>query len=142
VPLRKSVRPDGAAESFAMPRDATSLHEMERIVASLTQRENRWRVYDRLAERAGVDLDPGELWQLARLGEGRDVEPAEGLRRRGLADGRTLTPAGRATLEQVQAARREGLTELLDGWDPEEHEELRTLLDRLSRELVAEPPSR
>jgi EmrB/QacA subfamily drug resistance transporter len=142
VPLRKSVRPAGAAESFAMPRDATSLREMERIVASLTQRENRWRVYDRLAERAGVDLDPQELWQLARLGEGRDVEPAEGLRRRGLADGAALTPAGRATLEQVQAARREGLTELLDGWDPEEHEELRALLDRLSRELVAEPPSR
>jgi EmrB/QacA subfamily drug resistance transporter len=140
VPLRKSVRPAGGTESFAMPRDATSLHEMERIVAALTQRENRWRVYDRLAERAGVQLAPEELWQLARVGEGRDVEPSEGLRERGLVDGGSLTPAGRELLERVQVARREGLEELLDGWKPEEHAELRELLDRLSRELVAEPP--
>jgi MFS family permease len=140
VPLRKSVRPAGATESFAMPRDATSLHEMERIIAALTQRENRWRVYDLLAERAGVDLEPEELWQLARLGEGREVEPGDGLRRRGLVDGRALSPAGRELVDRVQAARRDGLAELLDGWKPEEHAELRELLDRLSRELVAEPP--
>jgi EmrB/QacA subfamily drug resistance transporter len=142
VPLRTSVRPAGATESFAMPRDATSLHEMERIVDSLTQRENRWRVYERLAELAGVDLEPAELWQLARLGEGRELEPLEGLRRRGLADGAALTPAGRALLDRVQAARRAGLAELIAAWEPEEHEEVRDLLDRLSRELVAEPPSR
>jgi hypothetical protein len=115
---------------------------MERIVDSLTQRENRWRVYERLAELAGVDLEPAELWQLARLGEGRELEPLEGLRRRGLADGAALTPAGRALLERVQAARRAGLAELIAAWEPEEHEEVRDLLDRLSRELVAEPPSR
>jgi hypothetical protein len=42
----------------------------------------------------------------------------------------------------VRTAQREALEELLEGWAPEEHDELRALLDRLARELVAEPPSR
>jgi EmrB/QacA subfamily drug resistance transporter len=143
-PLRKSVQPDAAAESFAMPRDATSLHEMERIVSNLTQHENRWRVYDRLAQQAGVDLSPAEVWVLARLGEGRRLtaDALAGLEQRGLADGHALTAAGRATLDRIEAARRDGLAALLAGWDPEEHEELRRLLDRFAHELVAEPPSR
>jgi hypothetical protein len=40
----------------------------------------------------------------------------------------------------VLAARRQGLSELLDGWEPEQHEEVRAMLDGLARELVAEPP--
>ena len=52
-----------------MPRDATSLEELERIVTVLVAHENRWRVYADLARRAGIDLPPPELWMLARLGE-------------------------------------------------------------------------
>jgi hypothetical protein len=40
----------------------------------------------------------------------------------------------------VLAARRDGLSEHLDGWEPEEHDEVRAMLDRLARALVAEPP--
>jgi hypothetical protein len=36
--------------------------------------------------------------------------------------------------------RRQGLAELLEGWAPEEHDEVRAMLDSLTRELVAEPP--
>jgi MFS family permease len=144
LPLRKTVHQDAAAQSFAMPHDATSLHEMEKIVGTLVQRENRWRVYEGLARRASLDLPPEELWLLARLGEGRagNGTALEGLERRGLADGRALTPAGEETLARVRAAQRDALGELLEGWAPEEHDELRALLDRLARELVAEPPSR
>ena len=60
---------EGLGESFAMPRDATSLEELERIVTALVARENRWRVYADLARRAGIDLPAPELWMLARLGE-------------------------------------------------------------------------
>ena len=56
-------------ESFAMPRDATSLQELERVVTLLIARENRWRVYADLARRAAIDLPAPELWMLARLGE-------------------------------------------------------------------------
>jgi hypothetical protein len=144
VPLRKSPAHDAASDSFAMPRDATSLHEMERILTSLTERQNRWRIYERLAVRAGLDLPPEELWLLARLGEGRsgNGEALAGLERRGLADGTALTGEGEAALVRMRAAEREGLNELLSAWSPEEHTELRALLDRLAHELVAEPPTR
>ncbi len=149
VPLRKTVEAEGVGESFAMPRDASSLAEMERIVATLARRENRWRIYQRLSERAGVDLRADEHWLLVRLGEGRRADLDEGLgdtlgrlRERGLVSDGTLSPEGVAVYERVIAARRKALAELMDGWDPEEHAELRGLLDRLSHELAAEAPTR
>ena len=60
---------EGLSESFAMPRDATSIEEFERIVTTLLAHENRWRVYADLAERAQLDLPAPELWMLARLSE-------------------------------------------------------------------------
>ena len=104
IPLRKSVAAEGVAESFAMPRDAESLPEMERIVATLARRENRWRVYDQLARRAELDLGPAELWLLARLGEHAHVDDEDPrvetaltqLRERGLVtDGRPDRRGGR-----------------------------------------------
>jgi EmrB/QacA subfamily drug resistance transporter len=151
VPLRKTVKTEGVTESFAMPREAESLREMERIVGSLVQRENRWRIYEQLAERAGVDLPPDEHWLLARLAEGVDVDvDGKGhlaaalarLRERGLVRGSRLTRDGTRTYERIVAARRAALGELMDGWNPEEHDDLRRLLDRLARELAASPPTR
>ena len=148
IPLRKSVAAEGVAESFAMPRDAESLPEMERIVATLARRENRWRVYDQLARRAEIDLDPAELWLVARLGEDahinltdlRVVTALAQLRERGLvADGR-LTGEGDVTYARVLDARREGLCELLEGWAPEKHDDVMALLERLARDLVTEAP--
>jgi EmrB/QacA subfamily drug resistance transporter len=149
VPLRKSVAAEGVGESFATPREAESLPELQRIVTTLARRENRWRIYARLAERAEVDLDPSELWLLARLGEGSRVDledprvlAAHGsLRERGLVEDTQLGGRGELVYAQVVEARREGLAELLEGWAPEEHDEVRAMLDSLARELVAEPPS-
>jgi hypothetical protein len=149
VPLRKTVAAEGVGESFAMPRDASSLAEMERIVATLARRENRWRLYQQLGERAGVDLRADEHWLLVRLGEGRRPDLGDGLgetfgrlRERGLVSGSALSPEGAAVYERIIAARRQALAELMDGWAPEEHAELRGLLDRLSHELAAEAPTR
>ncbi|HKF09572.1 MAG TPA: MDR family MFS transporter, partial [Xanthobacteraceae bacterium] len=68
-PLREGAPAEGMGESFAMPRDATSLEELERIITLLLARENRWRLYADLAVRARVELPAPELWMLARLGE-------------------------------------------------------------------------
>jgi MFS family permease len=65
IELRDSAPAEGMADGFAMPRDANSLEELERIVTALVGRENRWRVYADLAQRAEVDLPPAELWMLA-----------------------------------------------------------------------------
>ena len=131
VPLRKSVEAEGVAESFAMPREAESLPELERIVTTLARRENRWRVYDQLADRANVDLDAAELWLLSRLGEGAVVDLSDpGSRRhtprwdRGLVENGHLRHEGELVYAHVVEARREGLAELLEGWAPEEHDDV------------------
>ncbi len=148
VPLRKSVAAEGISESFAMPREAESLPELERIVTTLVRRENHWRVYDQLARRSGLDLKPAELWLVARLGEGADIDlddprlagAGDSRRERGfLVDGR-LGAEGEAVYGRVLAARRQGLSGLLDGWEPEQHAEVRAMLDRLAQALVSEPP--
>jgi EmrB/QacA subfamily drug resistance transporter len=148
VPLRKSAAAEGVAESFAMPREAESLPELGRIVATLARRENRWRVYDQLAERLAVDLEPGELWLLARLGEGTTLDLSDpplvvahtSLRERGLVANGSLAGEGELVYARVLEARRQGLAELLDGWEPELHDDVRAMLDNLARELVAEIP--
>ena len=159
VPLR-GVAP--SATIFAMPRDATSLEELERIVGRLMARENRWRVYADLAARAQLDLPPTELWMLARLGE-REPQRADALSKelgipwhdlqrplnalcdRGLAEKDAggelrLTPGGREMRERLLAARRQGLEDMLTRWEPEKHPDVLALLDRMRDTLVQDLP--
>ena len=86
---------------------------------------------------------------VARLGEGTEIDltdprlaaAAVTLAERGLVEDGRLANEGTAVYGLVLAARREGLSELLEGWEPEQHDEVRAMLDRLARELVAEPPT-
>ena len=99
---------------------------------------------------SAVDLEPAELWLLARTRRGHGGRPrrpaarrgrATSLRERGLVADGGLAADGEAVYGRVLEARREGLSELLDGWEPEEHDEVQAMLDGLARELVAEPPT-
>jgi EmrB/QacA subfamily drug resistance transporter len=160
VPLRKTVEAEGLGETFASPRDDDSLRELGRAIGVLTQRENRGRVYERIAERAGVELGPRAAWLLARLDERAPIDegaladdldldaerldqPLEELQRRGLVsvDGTIdLTPAGRDVRRRFRGARREALCELLDGWDPDANPEVSAYVDELVRELQSQMP--
>jgi MFS family permease len=163
VTLRQTAGAEGLGESFASPRHDDSLRELERALTVLARRDERWGIYERLAVRAGLDLPPPEVWLLARLGERGPKPPHDlvadlgveeervrgalsGLQRAALVDGGNgrpvqLTNAGRESHDRLIAARREGLQELLYGWDPERHADIRRLLDRLARELVSDMPS-
>ena len=162
VPLR-GMEPEGLSESFSMPRDATSLEELERIVTTLLAHENRWRLYADLAARAELDLPAPELWMLARLGEraprspqslsqdlgvplARLDAPLQGLRARGIAEedaagNLRLTGAGTAMRERVLAARREGLSDMMARWEPQRHPDVLALLDRMVTTLVRDLPA-
>lgn len=163
IPLRYSAAAEGVGDAFPMPRDATSLEELERIVAVLAEHENRWRLYARLAAITKIDLDPQEFWLLARLMERNPPFPlpvlaaelvldvphlvpiAERLRTRGAAsfDAQMClgpTPKGQEMYRRILAARRADLESLLAGWSPEKHPEVKAMLARLAASLVAEPP--
>jgi EmrB/QacA subfamily drug resistance transporter len=150
VPLRQTVEAEGIGEAFAAPRDTDSYRELERILSTLARRDNRWAAYERLAERAGVELSPPESWQLARIAAGdggSDPAALAALRGRGLlspSEPSELTDAGRAAGERVVAARRQGMRDLLAscGWTSADDPEVRRLVEELSRAFASEPPVR
>jgi EmrB/QacA subfamily drug resistance transporter len=146
VPLRQTSGAEQAAEALAPAWDDDAFRELERQLTTIAARENRWGAYERLAARAGLDLGPSGLWALARLAEGTPLDDGEGvaeLRGAGLVDGGTaLTATGVAAVERLATARREAWHDVLGGWSPDEHPDLRALLDRITRDFASAPPVR
>jgi hypothetical protein len=149
LPLRRTVEAEGIGESFASPRSDDSFDELVRSLSVLTERENRWRAYAGLAERAEVEATPAAAWLLIRLGDGdtpvvapeRLAGPLLELRGRGLVvSGSRLTDAGRAAHDRLVAAREKRISELLDGWEAERHAELEEVVAGFARDLAAEMP--
>src|SRR5262249_52815068 len=69
IPLRTTTQAPDVGESFKAARDDDAFRELERALSLLARRDHRWEIYERLAQRSGLDLEPPELWLLARLGE-------------------------------------------------------------------------
>ncbi len=163
VPLRATAHAAEGSRTLEGARGDDRLREVERALAVLARRDQRWDLYVRLAGRGGIDLSPPQLWLLARLG---DLSPTSGerlvaalpvdrdrldalvgeLRVNGRVSGGDgepieLSALGQADHDRLIAARREGLAERLAGYNPDEHEELRRLLDALARDLVCAIPS-
>jgi EmrB/QacA subfamily drug resistance transporter len=162
VPLRQTAAAaQGVGESFASPRHDSSEQEIERILSSLMQREERQRVYRELIDRSGVHVTPPEGWLLNRIGERAPTTlpaltdelhvspeqlrgPLDGLSRRAYVrdDSGTLelTDAGLEAREKLITAGRAELCRMLEGWEPEEDEGLQPVLRRLAGALVVEMP--
>jgi EmrB/QacA subfamily drug resistance transporter len=161
IPLRRTAAAESVAESIPPPRDDSSQRELERIVTSLMEKENRSRVYRELIERSGIEIEPEESWVLARVSERpgatktslagefeltpADVERhAEALERRGFlaadGDGLTVTPGGAAALATLVESRRDLLCELLRGWPAASDADTEQALERMARALVASMP--
>src|SRR5262249_22447873 len=66
-PLRETVADQGIRDSFASPREVTSIEELECRLSTLERKQNRGRVYDYLTEKAGVDVAAPSAWLLLRL---------------------------------------------------------------------------
>jgi EmrB/QacA subfamily drug resistance transporter len=163
TPLRGIGAAEGLSESFAMPRDATSIEELERIVTTLLAHENRWRVYADLAERAQLNLPPPELWMLARLSERTPrtaqslsddlnvplaslTSPLDSLCERHIAQRDTagnlqLTPGGNLMRDRMLLARRKGVEELIARWEPDKHPEVLALVNRMADSLMRDLPA-
>ncbi len=163
VELRKTVQTVDVGEVNGMPDQRTSLEEIELALTRLSDRENRVELYQTLAQRAGIDLPPRACWLLYRLADqpactvndvakrlkvsadviqpGVDGLLAAGMieeRRRGEECDLYLTDVGTAALGKLTEARRNGLTELLEGWNPEEHPEIIAMVKDLAHSLLAD----
>ncbi len=166
VPLRKTVQTVDTGEVHGAMQARTSLQEIELALQRVSARENRAELYETLAHRAGVDLPPRAVWLLYRLSErpactveevadALHVDPSiiqpgvDGLvsagmireHQRGDDCDLHLTTSGTQALEKLTEARRRGLTELLEGWNPEEHPEVIELVKQLAHSLLADDES-
>ncbi len=163
VPLRATTRAPEPGRVLEPAADDDALRRVEASLSRLAARENRWQRYEDFAQRAGIELDPPQLWLFARLGERAPVTEDDlvmqlgveheriaplltDLEMQGLAAGGdgaalTLTYAGVQLHEQLVAARREGLRRHLGGFDPDEHPELRRALDALAHDVIGAIPS-
>jgi EmrB/QacA subfamily drug resistance transporter len=167
-PLRETVAASsGVGESFAVPRQGDSLAEASRALTVTIGREDRRRMVEVLASRAGVELSAAACWLLMRLRDdpAGDIEalcasydiPVEvgwravaELRERGLilessgADGeivsREVTAEGEQIAERLVAERRAAIAQLCGDWSPDENTDLGQLLTRLARDLLREAP--
>jgi DNA-binding MarR family transcriptional regulator len=148
-----------------MPRDATSLEELKRIVSRVTARENRWRVYQRSAERIGLKLEPDELWMMARVGDNHGRATLDDLDQRltisksqcgvlldrlVLAGIVTQAPAGlyvftdegRAGYARLLKRREADLADMLADWDRNEHPDVRAMMKELAKSFAGTPPAK
>ena len=163
-PLRETAATSrGLDDGLAAPRSPDSLAEVERALTRAIAPDDRQRMRERLARRAGVELSPGATWALVRISEhglarARHLAEADGvpaeritavldeLRQRGLVkrdDGvAQLTDEGRRFAARAVTARRELLTETLADDSADLDPAIGELLQRLARELAGEPPAR
>jgi len=163
VPLRKTVETVDVGEVSGAPQHRSSLQEIELALHRVSARENRADLYTTLAQRAGIDLPPRSVWLLYRLADRPactvnevadrlKIDPeliqpgVDGLLSAGMVEERHrgaecdlyLTARGTVALEKLTEARRSGLTELLEGWNPEQHPEVIEMVKHLAHSLLAD----
>jgi DNA-binding MarR family transcriptional regulator len=164
VKLRKTVAATDPGDTFGMPADRSSAQALERAASVLARREDRVVVYRRIAARAGLPaLRPAACCLLSRIGREPGIRLADLAARTGTAatslgpivaelaahglvavqpehsastSALVLTETGRTALERLRAARAEDLADLLDGWSPDRHAELRCRLRGLACDLI------
>ena len=115
VPLRQTSTAPNPAQTLAptaAPAACTSLEEIGRALSVLASGQNRERIYERLADRAGVTLDAAGCWMLLRIHEHPEDDVAARSERLGLP-GDTVrlllgNLAGRGLVTSANGAARPG----------------------------------
>ena len=163
VPLRKAIRDSEPGENLGLASPRNSLDEVQLILERAVSRENRSELYEMLAGRAGLELHPRACWLLYRVADRPDAtveevgaelrvdperlrEGVDELEAAGMIacvdrpDGQRLevTGSGEDAIERLTAARRDTLSELLEGWDTDENPEVVAMIRELARVLMAD----
>jgi MFS family permease len=164
VPLRRTAAAVDAGQTVALPVQRTSSEELERALSVLNRREGRREIFARLAQSARLDLPPIACWVLLRLDRHPDWDASRLAREASLGTDRAtaiirrmtdeglvtvvsgdgslsdeclrLTARGQDAVERLTAAGQARLHRLMEGWNPERHEELRELAQRFGRQLL------
>jgi EmrB/QacA subfamily drug resistance transporter len=157
VPLRTTTRGTGVAEATTGPTQRSSIDELERALTMLSSRQNVKDRYAQTITKSGIDITVPEAYGLFRLKQYGPTRVEDVPTRLNLsmaeirphldalvATGRVtldgapphqtvvMTEGGEAAVDALCAARRAILVDQLDGWSPEQHAELLTMLRQLA----------
>jgi EmrB/QacA subfamily drug resistance transporter len=164
IPLRTTAGQPDPADTLAptaRPTIRTSDQEMERALTRLLGREQRREVYARLVTRSGIAASPRAAWLLLRVGQHPGMSRCDLAGLLSLTDAELerrltelvatgyvralpadldqpipLSEAGQRAFDALFQARQESVARLAEGWDPEKHPGLLSLLDRLTHQLA------
>ncbi len=160
LPLRAAAAVPDPGEATTMVTERSTEAELARALSVIARRENIVVVYEDLADRAGLDLSPGDCWLLLRLRDHTPVSTQELAARLHLpdrllaphidrlvgqgdlarSDGRlVLTPAGGDAAERLVESRSAQLAGLLGDMPADERDQLMDLVHRLAASLLAAP---
>ena len=106
--LRSTATTVDPGDAFALPTSRSSAQELERALTVLVSKEHRGELFSRLAQRAGLALEPLASWLLLRIGRHPDWDAARLAREHALGTDRVRGA--------VQAMVRDGL---VVHWVPE-----------------------
>ncbi len=164
IPLRKTVQTADAGDVTGMGEQRTSLEEIERALQRASAQRTggsstaRWRSWPvstflhwkcgcsvaspttqprprpKLAQRAKVDPELIESGMHIL----RETDLVQELPRPGGQNEFLLSTGGVDALRRVTEAQRRSLTELLEGWNPEEHPEVIAMVKELADALLAD----
>ncbi len=165
LPLRSTTRVVDPADRLAptaRPTIRTSDEEMRRALSALLGRERRREVYGRIVTSANLALTPRAGWLLLRVGEHPGDSRVTLARHLSITvanlDDRLaelvtagyvapldpvpdqpilLTAAGESAHTEAFKARQDLVERVLDGWHPEKHAALLSLLTEITHELAA-----
>ncbi len=162
----QATNPADTYAPTAMPAVHTSLEELARSLSVLAEHQNRVYVFSRLVARAEVDADVRSAWTLLRIHdhqatgiahlaqqlkvpEGQLGTVVDGLVARGwiergqpgVGESASMAPLhvsaeGQTVIDRLGQAWRDGLADLLEGWSPEQHAEVGTMLSRLAQDML------
>jgi EmrB/QacA subfamily drug resistance transporter len=163
LPLRAAAGVPDPGEASTMGTERSTEAELTRALSVLARRENVVATYQDLADRAALDLRPGDCWLLLRLRDHAPLSAGELADRVHLPerligqhldrlveqgdvtrdDGRLLlTDVGGAAADRLVDSRTAQLADLLGDIPDDEREELMETLHRLAASLLAAPAGR
>jgi hypothetical protein len=131
----------------------------------MTARENRWLIYTQRAARMGLDIEPDELWLLARIGENQGrISKSELERRSSIGDAQCaallarlvatgmamerpgdvfeLSAKGQSDYQRLLQQREAELKRMLADWHPDKHPDVLAMMRELANSFARMPPER
>jgi EmrB/QacA subfamily drug resistance transporter len=157
LPMKTTIAPTDIGQTFGATRSPDSIAELGRVLSVLVGRERMVEYLGRVVRETGIDvplldagvlvllrtqptMDAPELIELAKTrgvsSEQAEAAIADSVSRDLITPDLELTAEGADLADQLTAAVRQRLEEMLQAWSPEQYPDIVKLLNQFASEIV------